>query len=82
MRCAEPTCQKLLPALYRPRERNFCNTKCSSKFHNRRAKRGAQIHDLLIEWLRDRPKITFVAQQVRKWRDEDARLARENVPTD
>jgi hypothetical protein len=73
MRCAEPTCRKTFKP-YRERDR-FHSRSCARTYHNRQAMRGAKIVPLLLAWLRKRNQITFIAQEVRAWRDEDKRLA-------
>ena len=75
MRCAEPTCRRPFKP-YRATRDHFCSVACGKKRHNTKAKRGAKIHDMLLAWIgRDRQQLTYIAQEVRIWRDEDRRNA-------
>lgn len=57
----------------------FCSNPCAKVYSNTRMKRGAQVHDLLVEWRRsykNRHLLTEIGRIVKGWIDEDAGIGR------
>lgn len=54
-------------------DQEFCDTPCRKEHHQRRARRGTEVYDLVMTWRRDRIRGAFSAltQTVSNWLAED-----------